>query len=189
MARISQPFLNRTRGVSATGGDQDNPLDHIAEDHMHEREVCALIDRLVSGAGITAPDLTQVLDFLAEGLQRHLEDEEIDLFPMMLRRCAPEEEIGKIIAKLRSDHGHGLAQASEIAALIGAAGPAGAGLNDQSRKRLTEFVRHARRHLILENAVVLPIARARLTARDLKTMKRHMIERRGRAARKEDKPC
>lgn len=40
------------------------------------------------------------------------------------------------------------------------------------------FAHHARRHFTLENAAILPIARARLTAEDLRTMKMHMLERR-----------
>jgi hemerythrin-like domain-containing protein len=43
---------------------------------------------------------------------------------------------------------------------------------------MMDFAHHARRHLILENAVILPIARARLTEADLNAMKRHMLERR-----------
>ncbi|WP_294608938.1 hemerythrin domain-containing protein [uncultured Roseovarius sp.] len=175
---IARP-LNTVRGESVGIGTFDNPLDFIAEDHMREREVCALIDRIVASAPMEEAERDQILAFLEVRLPQHLADEEIDLFPLMLKRCDPEDEIEAVIGKLQSDHGHALADAPTIFAII-------QGLDTNSPKptrseaaQMAEFAHHARRHLILENAVILPIARARLTGGDLNTMKRHMLERRG----------
>ncbi len=44
---------------------------------------------------------------------------------------------------------------------------------------LTRFASHVRRHLAAENAILLPIARARLTRRDLQNLSRQMRARRG----------
>jgi hemerythrin-like domain-containing protein len=47
------------------------------------------------------------------------------------------------------------------------------------RTRLARFAGHARRHLILENAIILPFARLRLTRHDLETLRLRMMQRRG----------
>lgn len=173
--------LMTSAGSTGSGpADYENPLDFIAGDHMREREVCTLIDRLVAEGRLQASETRQITGFLTTRLPDHLDDEEIDLFPMMRMRCEAEDEIEKVIEKLRSDHTHAFADAPAIAALIEGAG-AGAALSDAERALMTGFADHARRHLILENAVVLPIARARLTGDDLATMKRHMLARRGLA--------
>jgi hemerythrin-like domain-containing protein len=44
---------------------------------------------------------------------------------------------------------------------------------------LTSFAGHVRRHLVAENAILLPIARARLTRADLARLSAHMRARRG----------
>lgn len=157
----------------------DDPLNYIAEDHMREREICAIIDKLVMHAHPDDDDCGQVVSFLAGQLPQHLADEEIDLFPMMLDRCEPEDEIQKIIDKLLSDHGHARSDTHHIIAILNADGIMNAGFSEEARAQLTAFATHSRRHLIVENAIVLPIARARLVKKDLEIMKRNMMERRG----------
>lgn len=178
MEKEPEKHLGTARGEVADVSHLDNPLDFIAEDHMREREVCAVIDRIVASASMQRAELDQVLTFLEVQLPQHLADEEIDLFPMMLKRCEPEDEIDKVIDKLQSDHGHAFADAPTIVAIIRGLGKISARPSRSDCAQMTDFAHHARRHLILENAVILPIARARLTESDLNTMKRHMLERR-----------
>jgi len=181
--------MKTARGEKAAVGGLENPLDIIHEDHMREREVCALIDRLVSAASLQDADVHQIVAFLEEQLPQHLADEEIDLFPMMLNRCEPEDEIEKVIEKLQFDHGHALADAPAVVAMIRAIAASSSDRFDHDCQQISAFAHHARRHLILENAVILPIARARLTEDDLRTMKRHMLERRGITPPPETKTC
>lgn len=178
MTKSRDPRPPQARGERAQADKIGDPLDFIAEDHMREREVCTLIDRLVALVPISPADREKIVAFLHEQLPHHLEDEEIDLFPMMLERCAPDEEIGKVIGRLTSDHTHAHADAPALNALIHTE------TTDLSRdacNRMADFARQARRHLVVENAIILPIARARLTEADLRIMKRHMLERRGLA--------
>ncbi|SEW31174.1 Hemerythrin-like domain-containing protein [Cognatiyoonia koreensis] len=171
--------LVAARGQNARAAIPHNPLDLIAEDHMREREVCTMIDRLVADLPIADEDLKQLNTFLRKQLPQHLADEETDLFPMMLSRCEPEDEIDKVIDRLLSDHSHAIADAPAVAEIIQSRATTVASFSDADKKDMKKFAHHSRRHLILENAVILPIARARLTAGDLKQMMRHMLERRG----------
>ena len=178
MGKVPERLLRTARGEAADVSNLDNPLDFIAENHMREREVCAVIDRIVASASMERAEIDQVLTFLEAELPQHLADEEIDLFPMMLKRCEPEDEIDKVIDKLQSDHDHAIADAPAIVAIIRGLDKPNSWPSQSGCERMTDFAHHARRHLILENAVILPIARARLTDADLNTMRRHMLERR-----------
>jgi len=55
----------------------------------------------------------------------------------------------------------------------------GAELSGDDCALLTNYANQARRHLILENAIVLPLARVRLTDDDLDTLRLRMMQRRG----------
>lgn len=168
------------RGETARVARIDNPLDFIAEDHMREREVCALIGKLVSGEAVSRQERKQMLEFLNVAMPQHLADEEVDLFPLMLERCAPEDEIGKVIDKLLSDHRYAIADTPAIADIIAAEAKTSHGFSQCDADKLSGFADKARRHLILENAIILPIAKARLTPADLAQMKKHMLERRAK---------
>jgi len=157
-------------------GFVENPLDFIADDHMREREVCAMIDKMVPDGNPEKGARKRVISFLTVQLPHHLLDEEIDVFPLMLARCAPEDEIEKVINKLQSDHGHARSDTPLIISRL----RTNEAFSRKVSAQMIEFATHARRHLILENAIILPIARARLTDEDLSTMKQHMIERRDR---------
>jgi len=181
----SERLLTTARGGKVRTGPLKNPLNFIVEDHMREREVCTLIDSIVAARPIKKTETEAILSFLTDDLPQHLIDEEIDLFPLMLKRCDPEEEFESVVDRLTSDHRHAFADAPAIAALIAARKSNDVALSATNCAKLAAFARHARRHLILENAIILPIARARLTKGDLKTMREHMMERRGFAQRQE----
>ena len=106
MGTDSEGLPNGPRGASAGVGKLVNPLDFIAEDHMREREVCAVIDRIVASAPVEGAELEQVLAFLEIQLPQHLADEENQLFPLMLERSEPAYESVKVIDNLQDEHGH-----------------------------------------------------------------------------------
>ena len=156
-----------------------DPLDFIAEDHLRERQICALIDGIASTEDIDIRDVQNVLSFLGEELTMHLKDEEEGLFPVMSDRCDAEDEIDRVIARLCSDHA-GIAAAvpqvkQSLERLLSGSRP----LEEKERTMLTEFASQTRRHLIVENAIILPIARARLNTDDLDTLRLGMLRRRG----------
>lgn len=181
--------FNTVRGMTARIGPLENPLDFIAEDHMREREVCALIDKLVAALPLKTGEKQMITSFLTDRLPHHLADEEIDLFPLMLERCDPDEDIRSVIDKLESDHSHAIADAPTIASLVEASGSEASAFTASSRVHMAEFAKQARRHLILENAIILPIARSRLTTDDLAIMRSHMLQRRSPDRAQEGAPC
>ncbi len=155
------------------------PLDVIAETHLREREICARVDRLALADKADPEDLRHVLRFLREDLPLHMQDEEEDLFPLLRRRCDPEEEIEKVIERLLANHEQSLANTAELIATLQNAEASGRALDAAERAQLSTFAAHARRHLIVENAIILPIARGSLTPSDLTTLSLRMRKRRG----------
>ena len=165
----------------------DEPLDFIHEDHLREREICALLDKIAEGVATPGMIVKEAIHFLTVPLPLHLKDEEKDLFPLLRRRCAPEDNIGKIITRLLRDHEHANDDTSQIVALLETLIDRPHRLAAAETSALTGFVSHARRHLILENAIILPFARLRLTEDDLETLSLRMCQRRNIASLKEIK--
>ena len=174
----SPPRLRDLADAASELEHLQNPLDFIAADHMREREVCAMIDELILKGPKSSDDREVVASFLTFHLPEHLADEEVDLFPLMLKRCETEDEIQTVIQRLRSDHDHAFSDTPTIVRLLGDGDGPKSTFSESARTQLASFAAHARRHLIVENAIVLPIARARLTADDLVGMKRNMRQRR-----------
>lgn len=157
----------------------DKPLEFIHEDHLRERQICIMLDEIADDATASLESVAEVVSFLSKELPLHLKDEEEDLFPLLQERCEPEDEISKVIVKLLSDHVHAAEDTPPVIAILERLGQGANELTTNERESLKEFAGHSRRHLILENAVILPFARLRLTERDLETLCLRMCQRRG----------
>ena len=155
----------------------DQPLVFIHENHLRQRHICAVIDEIAQHH-VQKKDIRAILTFLTNELPLHLQDEEEDIFPLLMRRCEPEDEIGRAISKLTVDHAHAGAGIPKIVEILEKLETEDIEPNETESSALTEFTAHSRRHLILENAVILPLARARLTDADLSNLSIRMCQRR-----------
>ena len=156
-----------------------DPLEFIHEDHLREREICSVIDRLAGSATLQRGEADEALAFLENELPLHLLDEEEDLFPLLKRRCQAEDEIGRAIQRLSADHEHAVRDTPRVTDILRQIARGENPLTDKNRRVLARFTYHARRHLTLENAIILPFARLRLTEGDLETLRLRMMQRRG----------
>lgn len=157
----------------------DRPLDFFFEDHLRERQVCAVIDELARAASLDRAAVLTVLRFLNEELNVHLRDEAEDLFPLLAQRCTAEDAIEGAITRVRSDQDEAMCLLPAVRATLTTFLDSGTGLSNPDRTLFTRFAEHVRRHLVAENAILLPIARVRLTLGDLKVLSDHMRSRRG----------
>lgn len=156
-----------------------NPLDFLHEDHLREREICVMLDRIAVAESPDQDAATHAAGFLADELPLHFADEEEDLFPLLRQRCEPEDDIEHVLARLSADHRHADLETPELVGLLRRVAEGEAALTPEDRALLTRYAAHSRRHLILENAIILPLARVRLTRRDLDGMRLAMLHRRG----------
>ncbi len=175
--RIPDASARRVRAGDRSG--LGNPLDYIAEDHIRERLMCDRIDAIASGEAATPEQAETVRSYLHEAFLDHIGDDCQSLFPLMRQRCTEDDNIEQVIERITSDHVASQALARPVVAVLGRLAEGGACLTDKERNGLTHFAAHARRHLTVENAILLPLARMRLKSRDLVRLRRDMLRRRG----------
>ena len=157
-----------------------SPLDFILADHLRQRVLCSLLDRLATRLRFEAGIAREVLAHIETDMAIHVIDEEQDLFPLLRRRALPGDQLEPVLGQLSIEHAEDGAQAGHIVAGLQAAldGRREA-LDEALRTELSRFAVSQRRHLALENAVVMPLARKRLSPVDLKALGERMAARRG----------
>jgi hemerythrin-like domain-containing protein len=157
------------------------PLNWLFAEHYRHRQLCQLIDRVGTATVLLRDEAQEILDFLRHDMPLHVIDEEDDLFPLLRRRCHPGDELDAVLGALSAEHRDDLEHSRTlIAALEQALADGQAPARDRNARRLfTDYAQHERRHIALENAVVLPIARLRLSAPDLRSLSTRLAARRG----------
>ena len=157
------------------------PLDFIAADHVRQRRLCAAVEG-IADAGTADPKLVEeILAHIRDDLGPHIDDEEQDLFPLLRRRCDPEDEIDLILRRLDREHAEDKSAIATLVDDLTRLLAPDAGVDAAMAARLRAFARSFQRHLAIENGAVLPLARARLTRADLANLAKRMAARRGRS--------
>ncbi len=170
----------RSDGAAPTPTDLlRDPLVFIAEDHMRARTMCATIDAFAAAPRRDERVLSAIQDFFADELMPLIEDESCDLVPLLAQRAEPEDDIPRLRTRLAAEHA-ALSTAMEqlkadLSALPRDLTPSPLAL----RRALRDFTADLRRHLILENAILVPLARARFSEADLDQLRASMLARRG----------
>lgn len=155
-----------------------SPLDFIIEDHLRLRAMCAEMDKLAEAKAFQPEAVARLLEYLKRELPLLLDDEDEDLLPRVLRRAETEDELPKLAQRLHKEHAQISAHLDIALAGLESFGPdTPAGC--ETRDALKKLADATRRHLIFENAVLIPLARARLTQDDLGAMRDAMLRRRG----------
>jgi hemerythrin-like domain-containing protein len=157
-----------------------DPLDFFFAEHFRQRELCNLIEDMAWAESLDRQAVEEVLGFLRHDMVLHVQDEEQDLFPLMRLRCPPEDGIERVLSALTAEHAgdHHLADVviEGLEGALAAARPASA--RPGLREAMIDLARNERRHLALENSVVLPLARLRLQPEDLTQLSEHLQRRR-----------
>jgi hemerythrin-like domain-containing protein len=177
MAALVQPFrLDRI---------PDNllrePLDYLMADHVRQRKVCDALDILAAGTARDDDALAiadAVVAYLSGDFLLHIQDEEIDLFPYLEAAANRDGDVASIEG-LKRDHVTDLALAKALVTelrqlAVSEGAPRSAGFN----RGAVAFTMTERRHLGLEDQVILPLARRRLSPADLDRIGRAMAARR-----------
>lgn len=157
------------------------PLNWLFAEHYRHRQLCQLIERVGNATVLLSDEAHEILAFLRHDMPLHVIDEEDDLFPLLRRRCQPSDELDSVLGALSAEHRDDLDRTRALIAELERALADGRvpGHDRENRRLFTEFARHERRHIALENAVVLPIARLRLTVADLRSLSVRLAARRG----------
>ncbi|MGD9965754.1 MAG: hemerythrin domain-containing protein [Hyphomonadaceae bacterium] len=160
------------------------PIEFLLAEHLNHRRMCNALERLAAAADFDAARITGLLDFIRFDLTLHVIDEEEDVFPLLRQRCLPEDQIGAALDRLTAEHAEDKSlseRARDVlnACLIVRKPPFAI---EGGAEALITFARHERRHLALENAVIIPLARRRLGPADLEWLGQRFVARRRRVA-------
>jgi hemerythrin-like domain-containing protein len=156
----------------------ESPLDFIFAEHHRQRAAAAMLSVIAEGA-FDADGVRDLIGFLTTDFALHIGDEEIVLFPALRDHCRPNDDVGDVIDRLLDEHREDETGAEAVVALLRRR-LVGMTLSREESRRLTAFADHVRRHLALENAVLLPIARLRFNDGALKSISDSLKRRRGR---------
>ena len=155
------------------------PLDVLADHHSRIRDLCTLIEYITDRPRTHPEIIAEVSDFVRRELPILISDESDDLLPLMQRRCEPEDEIVRLRTRLDAEHDTALYLLPDALETLDALRDGRADIPEASISLLRTFAAHLHRHLIFENAILIPLARARLTRADLDALRARMEARRG----------
>lgn len=156
------------------------PLEYILADHLRQRVLCVLCEQVAQAKHFDTATAKEIVDYLKSDMVVHIIDEEQDLFPLIRRRAEDGDDIERALGQLSGEHAtdQGLAQDIAQGLEMALASP-GVELDDNLRTALRQFAHNERQHLALENATVMPLAKVRLSDRDLQDLAARMAARRG----------
>lgn len=177
--------LNRSHVLETPDELLSDPIGWFFAEHQRHRQFCDLMQRASMETSFDEALIGWLLDFVVNDLALHVLDEEEDLFPLLKARAQPEDNIDKVLGRLQGEHAKDLTAAAAVrdhlASCLRQAVPVSR--SNVRRRALEAFANQERSHLALENAVVLPLARLRLTERDLLDLSSRLAKRRGIAWR------
>ena len=167
----------------------DHPIEMWQACHDRVKRMSTLLQRLARHIGTHGADTdaqvtaTSILRYFDEAAPRHHEDEEIDLFPLLLERAAgapaafDAARIGAAIRTLQAEHASltELWQAMREPLLRVQAGEHA----DLDEVRALAFSTRYRAHIALEESELRPALEQALDADDLRRVGRAMAARRG----------
>jgi iron-sulfur cluster repair protein YtfE (RIC family) len=155
------------------------PLDFILADHHRHRVLCYLCEKLADAGELDTVLAALVADHIETELMDHIFDEEKDLFPLLRRRAKPEDDIEPVLAHLAGEHaGDEKCAAKIVNGLRRIIANPDKPMSTALQRTLRKFAASERRHLALENAIVIPLAKVRLTAKDQVDLSERMAARR-----------
>ncbi len=175
--------MSQTAGAEKSGdiSPLPDPIDFILHEHDRQVEICDALETLISVLDLepVRARAGALLHFLTVDLPLHIEDEELDLFPLLRARCEPSDEMAEVLDQLTLEHEEDRELASVIVADLTA-------LRDgrepshmvRFHSNVRAFCELQRRHLIWENRLVLPLARGQLSVADKADLGQRMIARR-----------
>jgi len=149
------------------------PLEQIKAEHDLQLQLMVELEHILKSEDSEKITrfASRLLEFFSNDLARHMEHEEIGLFPLLKQRCNPTDDLEMIINQLSYEHGLDrdlvdflLADLEKIAHGHHNAIPARFNINAKA------FIETQRRHIEWENRIVLPLAKARLTEEDIETL-------------------
>ncbi len=147
-------------------------LEMLLQEHSKYRDMCADLERLAAAEVFDAAVVAKLAEIIRSDFTMHVFDEEQGLFPLLRQRCLPEDDIELLFQRLRREHAERsdtLAQA-RIALLTSFTEARPLSQIPGAAETLRACADGLRRLMVLEDDVMIPLARKRLSSADLATL-------------------
>lgn len=154
----------------------DSPLDFLFADHHRQRQAVQMLLMIAEGA-YDETGVRNLIAFLERDFVLHIQDEECDFVPLLRRHCPPEDGIDALAERLAQEHVDDRTSVTRVIEFLCKL-LKGDPLSEVEKAGIRAFAAHLRRHLAVENGVLLPIARVRLGPEALRAMAQGIRERR-----------
>ncbi len=155
-----------------------SPLDFLFAEHLRQRQFAKIL-ALAADDVINRKTIRSVIAFIRADLAQHIRDEEIAFFPSLRRLCGPDDNIDAILDVLAEEHREDETASEAVLSTLQKL-EKGEKASEAESAALRDFADHLRRHIALENGVLLPIARARMTAEALSLVAQSLASARAR---------
>lgn len=178
--QIGQP------GQPAAATGFEAPFDMLSACHERVERMLGLLGKIrqhvvIHGADLQARQAAQdVMRYFDQAGPLHHQDEELHVFPALLAQRDPA--VLAVVIRLRQDHREMETQWLQVRAALSAlvdAGDGWTGFSADDQARFDAYDALYRRHLVDENHVVYPAARAIIRGDHLTAMSADMMARRG----------
>ncbi len=157
------------RTATQAGGlaPHEDALEHFARTHLDQRVTLAAIETLARGdPSRDRAEVARLSRETSRELELHLRDEEEDLFPLLRRRAGSDLSLEDMLARLSSEHARLAEVSGPVTEALHRLARSGGAPSAAERAAMLDFVAAKRRHVMFENAIVLPVARLWLTRKD-----------------------
>jgi hemerythrin-like domain-containing protein len=164
--------------------DAIDALEFILREHHRQRQIFATLEEVASADTWDAALLASLADFIRFDMTLHVIDEEEDFFPLLRQRCHPEDNIGAVLDQMQSEHAEDRRLARRVRDVLQQALVAQRPVKtvQGGSEALRAFTEHQKHHLVMENAVLAPFARKRLTEDDFAHLAERFAARRATVA-------
>jgi hemerythrin-like domain-containing protein len=168
----------RVRDARAPGPEE--ALDFILFEHLKHREMCNALDQLADAPSFDRAEVTRLAEFIRVDLTMHVFDEEEDFFPLLRQRCAPEDQVDAALDRFDREHEADRDLSAQVRIILYNAVSTSTPPSQMpgASEMLRAFAQGQRRHMMLENGVLIPLARRRLSKDDLEALGRRLADRR-----------
>lgn len=148
-----------------------DPISFLSLEADRLRQMCRALDRLVKDNVLNVPAIAAMLESLRIDLVFYYRDESEDLFPLMRLRARRGDDIKRVMALLCEDHAINRDELAYILGQLDRLRRTGPSSEDAELiTAVSAFSIQIQKHLALLVAVMLPIARLRLTPADFETL-------------------
>ncbi|MFT3728134.1 MAG: hemerythrin domain-containing protein [Terricaulis sp.] len=157
-----------------------DPLDFLLFEHEKHREMCVALDALAEADAFNDQLVLQLAEFIRVDLTFHVTDEEDVLFPLLQQCCEPSDDIERALARLHGEHQADLDLSARVRVYLLQAVEESRAPSQipGAREALHAFAQSQRRHMMFENAILIPLARRRFSPQDIEALSRRLAARR-----------